>query len=111
MPRRSAEARTSAAWAASSLGTPKWRNARLLNSRNASMGKVFVSTSVISNLGRRQLDKSMPSNLSRATLLTIAGNEKINGHGRSDENDKGLHPGLRDLLRKVRCLLIVPNLR
>src|SRR5712664_154214 len=45
MPRRSAEARTSAAWAASSLGTPKWRNVRLLKSRNASMGKSLVSTS------------------------------------------------------------------
>src|SRR5712664_1903216 len=45
MPRRSAEARTSAAWAASSSGTPKWRNVRLLKSRNASMGKSLVSTS------------------------------------------------------------------
>src|SRR5712664_1508766 len=45
MPRRSAEARTSAAWAASSSGTPKWRNVRLLNWRNASMGKSLVSTS------------------------------------------------------------------
>src|SRR6202171_6666612 len=50
MPRRSAEARTSAAWAASSLGTPKWRNVRLLKSRNASIGKTLVSTSAMFSL-------------------------------------------------------------
>src|SRR5216684_5589032 len=50
MPRRSAEARTSAAWAASCLGTPKCRNMRLLKSRNASMGKTLVSTSAMFSL-------------------------------------------------------------
>src|SRR5260370_2035177 len=45
VPGRDAEGRSSAAWDASSLGTPKWRNVRLLKSRNASMGKSLVSTS------------------------------------------------------------------
>jgi hypothetical protein len=29
------------------LGTPKWRNMRLLKSRSASMGKTLVSTSAM----------------------------------------------------------------
>src|SRR5260221_14391757 len=44
MPRRSAEASTSAACAASVLGTPKCRKTRVLNSRNASMGNILAST-------------------------------------------------------------------
>src|SRR6266566_3745589 len=35
--------------------------------------------------------------------LAIAANEKINGHGGSHQNNKGLDPGLRELLRKVRA--------
>src|SRR5260370_42669319 len=39
----------------------------------------------------------------RENSLAIGANEKINRHGRSHQDDKGLHPGLRELLRKVRC--------
>jgi len=34
--------------------------------------------------------------------LAIAANEKTNRHRRSHQNDKGLDPGLRELLRKMR---------
>src|SRR5277367_4766118 len=44
MPRRSAEARTSAACVASGWGTPKWRKMRVLNSWSASIGKILAST-------------------------------------------------------------------
>src|SRR5260370_9684530 len=35
--------------------------------------------------------------------LAIAANEEINGHRGSNENDEGLHPGLRELLGKMRA--------
>src|SRR2546421_718009 len=65
MPRRSAAARTSAAWAASCLGTPKWRNTWLLKSRNASMGKSLVSTSGMFRLPFSRLRrKGLPASFS-----------------------------------------------
>src|SRR5271168_5303849 len=54
MPRRSAEARTSAAWAASSLRIPKCRKMRVLNSRRASIGKTLASTAGMNSLSLRR---------------------------------------------------------
>src|SRR5882757_2407978 len=61
IPRKSAVARTSAAWAASYLGTPKCRNMRLLKSRNASMGKTLVSTSAMFAFSMRLRRQSLPA--------------------------------------------------
>src|SRR5215469_10033615 len=47
MPRRSAQASTSEACSASSLGHPKCRNTRLLNSRKASIGTSLVSVQIM----------------------------------------------------------------
>src|SRR5216110_1416649 len=55
MPRKSAQASTSAACMASVLGTPKCRNIRVLNSLKASTGKLFVSTSVMFILDHREI--------------------------------------------------------
>src|SRR5437667_5821647 len=55
MPRKSAQASTSAACMASVLGTPNCRNIRLLNSLKASTGKLFVSTSVMFILDHREI--------------------------------------------------------
>src|ERR1700741_1697247 len=38
----------------------------------------------------------------RENRLAMATNEKINRHRRSHQDDEGLHPSLRELLRKVR---------
>src|SRR5229473_193248 len=83
MPRRSAEARTSAAWAASSLGTPKWRNVRLLKSRSASMGKSLVSTSgMFSPLSVTLRRQGLP-----AGFNTKRNEQKTNGEGDGRQRD------------------------
>src|SRR5258708_14584569 len=83
MPRRSAEARTSAAWAASSLGTPKWRNVRLLKSRSASMGKSLVSTSgMFSPLSVTLRRQGLP-----AGFNAKRNEQKTNGEGDGRQRD------------------------
>src|SRR6266851_5305718 len=83
MPRRSAEARTSAAWAASSSGTPKWRNVRLLNWRNASMGKSLVSTSgMFSPLSVTLRRQGLP-----AGFNAKRNEQKTNGEGDGRQRD------------------------
>src|SRR5216683_4780109 len=50
-----------------------------------------------------KINRAKRAAMFRVNGLAIATNEKINGHGRSDQDDKGFHPGLRQFLRKVRA--------
>src|SRR6266849_1251427 len=42
-----------------------------------------------------KINRAKRAAMLRVNGLAIAANEKINGHGRSDQDDKGFHPGLR----------------
>src|SRR5947208_6411456 len=88
MPRRSAAARTSAAWAASCLGTPKWRSTCLLKSRSTSRGNSLVSTSATFTLPFWGLRRKRPPTGFRAKWYEKQANRKSDGRQR-DGNSEG----------------------
>src|SRR5439155_20091670 len=89
-PPRAAAARTSAAWPASWLGTPKWRNTWLLKSRSTSRGNSLVSTSAMFALPFWGLRRKRPTTGLRAKWNEKQANHKCNGRQRDGASQRSV---------------------